>query len=143
MKRYRFRLQTVLMHREALEAQAEQNYLRAQAMVEEARVKIEAQRERQREALIFALDEITDAARLQNRERFLLAVGAAIASLEREREAAGIVAEMMKSELVTAKQSREALSKLREKDHTEFRAAMLREEQNALDEMTTMRYGRG
>ncbi len=142
LKRFRFRLETVLRHREALETQAEQNYQRAQVMVEEANVKIRAQETRRREAMQIDPDEITDTARLQNRERFLLTVQAAIALLEREREAAGIVADMMKTELVAARQAREALSKLREKDVAEHTFLILREEQNALDEMATMRHGR-
>ena len=77
-------------------------------MVEEANVKIRAQETRRREAMQIAPDEITDTARLQNRERFLLTVQAAIALLEREREAAGIVADMMKTELVAARQARES-----------------------------------
>ena len=142
MKRYRFRLDSVLRVRELTERQAEENYLRAQRMVVEAEMKIREQEQRRSDAQNAARAGKFDADRLNNADRFFLAIGEQIAVHAREREAAGIVAEVMRLELVEARQAREALTKLREKDYAEYRALTLKQEQEAIDEMATLRFGR-
>ena len=84
-----------------------------------------------------------DAPSILDRERYLQSILAALEQQERRAEAARIVAEEMRRALVEARQAREAVSRLKDKEKAAHGVLGLKQEQDTLDEMATMQYVRG
>ena len=147
MRRFQFRLETVLRHRALIEELREQSYFTAQGHVLAAEAKLKTLQEQHRETVANRPSGIQgepfDASSIQGRERYLETLQAAIDRQKRRREAALIVAEEMRVALVAARQAREAVSRLREKDLQAHQALALQIEQSALDELATLRHGMG
>jgi len=139
MRRFRFELETVLRHRRILESQhlqrlaAVQSELRAcDARI--ARLRADAER---------ALREwpgVVDLLDFAMRELYLEAVGARIEQEERVRE--GIAARMEEARLalVRARQDRETIERVREGAYREYLHEAERANQQALDEIATVRH---
>ena len=147
MKRFKFRLETVLRQREILETLREQEFATAQGQVIALESRIRVCRE-EIARIVSGRDEdltggVLDSAVMLNRERYLQTLNGAIGALEYHLEGAKIVAEETRLALVAARQARQSVAKLREKDWTEYTALVLKQEQDVLDEQATLRYIRG
>ena len=145
MRRFQFRLEAVLRHRELIEELREQSYMTAQGELVKQQAKLSSLKERYRETVAGrpggAPGEQFDASSIHGRERYLEALQASIDRQMRWVEAAHIVAEEMRRALVAARQAREAVSRLQEKDLKAHQALALKLEQSALDELATLRHG--
>ncbi len=144
MRRFQFRLESVLHHRVLIAEQKEQEYIKAQNYVlelEKALVRLQ----QTHEAVVQGRDDTCSESRfdvdaISNRERYLVTLAYRIGSAERELEAARIVMEETRVEMVKANQEREAVTKLREKAHAEYVAEQQKQEQDMLDDMASLRY---
>src|SRR6187200_517665 len=118
MRRFHFRLETILRHRETIEDLREQDFATAQGIVQAIEARIAVLREEYRNTLLSRpgghAGEPFDARSIYDRERYLETVQAAIEQQERRREAALIVLEEKRIALVAARQAREAVSHLRD-----------------------------
>ncbi len=146
MRRFKFRLKTVLEYRETIETLREQDFRAAQSQVGAIEARITERREEYRQTLEgrpgSQAGEMFDAPAIQDRERYLATLLAAIGQLERRAEAARIVVEECRRMLVAARQAREAVSRLRDKDLATHTALGHKIEQEALDELATLRHAR-
>lgn len=146
MKRYKFRLETVLRYRETIENLREQDFQTAQGLLIGIERKRDALRDEYRETLLGrpggTSGENFDAHGICDRERYIETLLAGIATQERILEAARIVVEEARRALVVARQAREAVTQLREKDYSAYIAQSLQLEQATLDELATLRYTR-
>jgi flagellar export protein FliJ len=146
MQRFRFRLEAVLRHRETIESLREQDFAAAQSVVRgiEARI-AQLWHEFRRVVMGRPVGEAYqpfDATQIYDRERYLETVQAAIAQQERKLEAAQIVLEEKRVALVAARQARESVSHLHNRDLIAHVALCNKLEQDALDEMATLRHTR-
>lgn len=146
MRRFKFRLQTVLNHRETIERLREQDFATASGILRTLEAKLEALREEFRRILQgrpgSKSGEAFDPSVILDRERYLKTLEIAIAEAESRVSKARVVVEQTRQELVRARQAREAVTRLREKEHAAYLAEQLREEQTRLDEIATMRHVR-
>jgi flagellar export protein FliJ len=144
MKRFTFRLETVLRHRELLENLREQAFLTAQGEVLAIEAIIAQLRDEFRRTASerpgTSPGEMLNPGALLNRERYLEALQATIHQEQWRLEAAKVKAEERRRELVEARQAHEAVKKLREKDLAAYTTAMLHTEQELLDEQATIRH---
>jgi len=143
MRRFIFRLETVLRHRETIEGLREQEFVSAQGHLQTLLFRLTTLRDefaRIVSARPGKAGESFDAGLIFDRERYLQTVQAAIDQQERRVETAQIVAEEKRAALLTARQAREAVSQLREQEQTAHMALAQKLEQDALDEMATLRY---
>lgn len=144
MRRFRFRLETVLEYRETLERLREQEFLTAQGQLQALELRIAALRADYRATLVARPGclpgEHFDAPGIQDRERYLAAALEHITRLERSADAARVVLEEKRVALVQARQAREAVSRLREQELQAHTAEALKQEQETLDEMATIRH---
>ena len=145
MRRFTFRLETVLRHRETLETLREQEFANAQGNWHTLQARL-SKLQHEFDSMVAGrpgkVGEPFDASLIYDRERYLQTLQAAIAQQERRVEAAHIVVEETRQAMLSAKQAREAVTQLHDKDlilHTE---ATLKSEQETLDELATMRYVR-
>ncbi len=146
MRRFQFRLESVLHHRALIEGQKEQEYVRTQNRLLEIERKL-AQLQQACEEVLQGRGGKTgernfDIHAITNRERYLASLILRIESVEREIEAARTVMAEARLAMVKARQEREAVTKLREKAHAEYLAEQQKQEQDTLDDMTTLRYKR-
>jgi flagellar export protein FliJ len=146
MRRFHFRLETVLRHRETIEQLREQDFATAQGVVQAIEARIATLRDEYRRTLLSRpggnAGELFDTHSIYDRERYLETVQAAIEQQERRREAALIVLEEKRIALVAARQAREAVSHLHDRDLLAHTALTHKLEQDALDEMATLRHVR-
>ena len=146
MKRFKFRLETVLRHREIIETQREQQYATAQGQVDYLVSRRIVLHEEMR--LVMSgrpggkAGETFDAADALNRERYLATLQHGLDLVDRYIASAKIVAEETRLALVEARQAREAVAKLREDELREHTVLTLKTEQDSLDEQAGMRFGR-
>lgn len=144
MQRFKFRLETVLRHRETIESLREQDFAQAQGVVHAIEARITHLREEFRRIVLSrpggSSGEPFDARSIYDRERYLETLQAAIAQQERALEAAQIVLEETRRALVAARQAREAVSHLRERDLLAHTALSNKIEQDTLDELATLRH---
>jgi flagellar protein FliJ len=154
-----FRLQKVLEYRHRLEDEAKRNYMEAQAKTVKALQELEAlyvaidlARSRGHELQTGTSNSNSDfksdvsskiAPTLQNIDSFIS--GQKI-RIERQRSVIREVKgeeEQLQDVLIQAARERKTLEKLRERHLEEYRAEVARREQAEIDDITTMRYGRG
>lgn len=140
MRRFEFSLQKVLDYRQRREEQALRAFAEAQAQLAHEQALLESL-QHEREACLH---------RSQRRHRLkvqmLTVEQTYLSALEerieeqRERVAqAQRLLEERRAALLEAQRERKALERLREKQYEQWRQEMLRVEQNALDELATMR----
>ncbi len=144
MRRFQFRLQAVLNHRKTLEEQREREFGEAQFRLQRAEMRY---KELEQEYLSLASVRHSNNQRLDiqgtiAREHYIASLKFRMEKVEREIDAAKIVAEEAKELLVKARQDREAVSKIQEKALYEYQRENLRLDQEAFDEMATVRYVR-
>ncbi|MCE5198759.1 MAG: flagellar export protein FliJ [Armatimonadota bacterium] len=146
MKRYKFRLQSLLDQRKSLEEQllAELGELRREEAAEVMRLHVLCQR------LEIACIEIEDAlkrnaqcAELAQRDEYAKTLRDDVRVQELTIEAVRERVEAKRQEVVKAMQDRKVLETLRDKQEQEYLQAIARAEQNELDEMSSVRYARG
>jgi flagellar FliJ protein len=145
MRRFVFRLETVLRHRETLENLREQEFAQAQGHLLTLQARLTGLREEFDRVLAGRpgrAGEHFDAHTIFDRERYLEVVQAAIGQQQRRVETAQIVAEEKRQSLMTARQARQSVSQLREKDLSTHTALAQKVEQDGLDELATLRHVR-
>ncbi|HZP81740.1 MAG TPA: flagellar export protein FliJ [Chthonomonadaceae bacterium] len=147
MRRFKFRLETVLRHRETIETLREQEFAAAQGYLQALEARIAALQEEFRQTVAGrpggAQGERFDTQEIADRERYVETLLAAIGQMQRRAEAARVQAEEKRQALVAARQAREAVSHLKEKDLGAHIALGNKLEQEALDELATLRHVRG
>ena len=146
MRRFHFRLETVLRHRETIESLREQDFAAASSVVQAIEARL-AQlwtefRRVVMERPVGEAHQPFDATQIYDRERYLETVQASITQQERRLEAARIVLEEKRVALVAAKQAREAVSHLHDRDLLTHTALCNKLQQDALDELATLRHVR-
>ena len=145
MRRFIFRLETVLRHRETIEGLREQEFVSAQGHLQKLQFRLTTLREEFARIVLGRpgnSGELFNAHIIFDRERYLETVQAAIDQQERRVSAAQIIAEEKRQALLIARQAREAVSRLREQEHTTHTALTQKMEQDALDELATLRFVR-
>jgi flagellar FliJ protein len=136
MRRFRFRLQKVLEHRELLEEEAKTAFLNARAQRLEAERRLEELLQQRAEWLERPLRTLEDRLVL---ERFLDALG------DREREQRIVIStledeeETLRQAWIEARKDAEAMRRLRQAAYDEWRAEANRKEQADLDEWAVLR----
>lgn len=138
MKRFTFRLQTVLDLRARTEQKAQVALGLAQRAVAEAEERIRRLGEQQAATLRLPPDARFEA-RIAART-WAEALTQQIAEATHHREALRAEAERRRAELVKAAGERRAVEKLREKALREYQDEMQRQEQNLLDEVGSSRF---
>ena len=146
MRRFRFRLEKVLRHRETIEMLREQDFGAAQSRLNEVETRI-AEMHREFERIVSGRPgcmpgERFDPGVIQDRERYLRALLSAVEVEERRAAACRVVADEMRRALVAARQAREVVSRLKERHLAEYAHASLKVEQDALDEIATLGHAR-
>jgi flagellar FliJ protein len=146
MKRFRFRLQTLLDQRRAREEKLlwELSDLQREELREIERLHgLERILREARESIEEALRNGSTASELVQRDEFAKATRDDIRVQELTIEAVGRRVEAKRVEVVKAMQDRKVLEALKDKQEREYIVSMARQEQNQLDEMATVRYARG
>ena len=145
MRRFVFRLEAVLKHRETLENLREQEFAQSQGHLLTLQARLTGLQEEFDRVLAGRpgrAGEHFDAHSILDRERYLETVKAAIEQQARRVETAQIVVEEQRQWLMMARQAREAVSQLREKDLAAHTALTQKVEQDGLDEQATLRHVR-
>jgi len=146
MRRFSFRLETLLRHRETIEDLRNQEFSLAQGRHDCAMRELEAMKAHY--DLTVADRPTTDSAgqfdapAIQSRERYLEALQHQMSQQQERVEVARMIAEEMRIQMVAAKQDREAVTRLREKDYEEYVAESHRKSQDALDEIASVAFQR-
>ena len=146
MKRFRFRLQTLLDQRKAREEKLlwELSDLQREEMREIERLHaLERILREACESIEEALCNGSWASELVRRDEFAKATRDDIRVQELTIEAVGRRVEAKRLEVVKAMQDRKVLEALKDKQEREYILSMARQEQNQLDEMASVRYARG
>ncbi len=146
MRRFRFRLESVLQVREALEKQREQEYQAALGVVQIAVNHMQQLQQSFQHTLSgrpgVLPGERFDAPSIRDRERYLSVLQTMQEEQMRVLEAAQANAEEKRRVLVTARQAREAVSTLKQRDLSLYEIETRKQEQDALDEAGALRHGR-
>jgi flagellar export protein FliJ len=146
MRRFKFRLEAVLKHRETIETLREQDFAMAQGRALALQAQITRLQDECRQTVLGIpvprSDGNFDPEAFLNRERYVEVLRQAIQQHERELEAAQLVAEVCRKELVLARQAREAVLQLREKAFSMHQTVVAKMAQAALDELATLRHVR-
>ena len=146
MKRFTFRLETVLRQREILEEGCEQAFAKAQGQVDYLRARQAVLQDEIQVVMAGrpggGAGESFDAADALNRERYLATLQHGVGLVEQYLAAARIAAEETRLDLVAARQAREAVEKLRKNELRDYMALSLKMEQETLDEQAGLRHGR-
>lgn len=144
MRRFQFRLETVLRHREIIETLREQEFTEANGVLQVLLRRIETLQSEFRKTVAERPGSVPgqpfDAGSIFDRERYLETLQASLAREERKAEAARVVMEEKRQALVAARQATQAVSRLREKDFADYQAEAQRIAQQALDEMAGLRH---
>ena len=141
MKRFNFRLETLLRHRETLEDLRDQEFALAQGRHAQAKLQIDALEAHYRQT-VAERDARFDAPAIQSREKYVEVLQLRIAEQGERVEVARLIVEEMRVARVAAKQAREAVSRLRDKDFADHRAEAQRKTQESLDEIASVRFVR-
>ncbi|MCX6380197.1 MAG: flagellar export protein FliJ [Armatimonadetes bacterium] len=146
MRRFQFRLESVLHHRTLIEGQKEQEYVKTQSSLLVLERKLSHLQQVHEEVLQgrggAAGEHSFDIHAIMNCERYLASLVQRIESVEREVEAARIVMVEARLAMVKARQEREAVTKLRAQAHTEYLIEEQKQEQDTLDDLATLRFKR-
>lgn len=143
MKKFRFRLQTLLDQRQTIEDQllAELGELRQEEAVELARLSgLRAELVQVWEAL--AMLDRSNAAALERSDLYAKTLPDDIKVEELTLEAVRTRVEAKRAELVEAMKQRKVIETLRDKQEHAYIDAAMRAEQSSLDEMSSLRYAR-
>ena len=143
MRRFTFRLETVLRHRETLETLREQEFANAQGNWQNLQARLMGMQDEFARVVAGRpgkTGEQFDAHLIFDRERYLLTLQAGIAQQTRRVEAAQIVAEETRQAMLAARQAREAVTQLRDKDLVLHTEQAQKQEQDTLDELATLRF---
>ncbi len=146
MRKFKFRLETLLTVRAAQEKQAEQAFAVAQGRLSLASRMLQESLAQFNTALAeragTTAGERIDAASWLDRERYLGVLAATIEQQQRIVDTARMVAEEYRLELVKASQARESVSHLKKRDIQRYTTEFNRQEQVSLDELATQQAGR-
>lgn len=145
MRRFVFRLETVLSHRETIETLREQEFAQAQGNLETLRLRLAGLRADFAHTVSGRpgrAGEPFDAHIIFDWERYLETLQAAITQQERRVHTAFVVAEEKRLALMMARQQREAVSQLKANALSEHTLEAQKLEQDALDELATLRFVR-
>jgi flagellar export protein FliJ len=141
MKRFKFRFEAVHKHREIIENARLQEFGRLQGELAACEVRIvnlRAECNRTMTTRPLCID-VEDSPR---RERYIDTLRVQIADEERLKEGLGARVEDARLALITARQAREALDRIRQADEKAYMQHAALAEQNMLDEISTQRYQR-
>jgi flagellar export protein FliJ len=146
MKRFVFRLETVLRHREIVSELREQEFAQAHGRYEVAQKRFEDLETHHRETVAKrpGADGVSsfNAAAIQSREKYLEALSAQILQQYERVEVARMIADEKRAQMVSARQAKEAVVKLRDKDLAAHQAEVEHKTQEALDEIASVRFQR-
>lgn len=145
MKRFRFRLQTLLDRRKVREEKLlwELGELRREEALEIERLRaLERLLAVTCESIEEAIRDNSPASDLIRRDEFAKATRDDIRVQELTIEAVGRRVQAKQDEVVKAMQDRKVLETLRDKQEREYLLAIARQEQNQLDDMASTRYAR-
>ncbi|MCX6345525.1 MAG: flagellar export protein FliJ [Armatimonadetes bacterium] len=146
MKRFKFRLQTLLDRRKAKEEQLlwELGEIRRTEVQEiENLHSLEKRLDESCRSMEQALRENAPVSRVVLHDDYAKATRDDIRVQEMTIEAISQKVEEKRVEVVKAMQEKQVLEALKDKQEREYMLAVAREEQNQLDEMASMRYARG
>ena len=146
MKRYRFKLQTVLEQRKSKEDHllAELGEIRREEAREAARlVALRDELASARAAIVDGITSNVGAEELERRDEYAKAKRDDVRVQELTLEAIRQRVEAKRAEVVEAMKERKVLEALRDKQERAYLAECARVEQNELDAMASLRYARG
>jgi flagellar protein FliJ len=144
MLKFKFKLETVLKHRAVLEEQAMQAFAEAQSRLA-ACIARAAALELQFQQVVLSRPSSFDACEIEQlalRERHLDSLRRQIEEQERMREGLEARLEDSRVLLVRTRQNRQTVDRLREIDLAEYRKLVDKAEQDAMDELATIRFER-
>lgn len=146
MKKYKFRLQTLLDQRQA----KEDKLLRELGLIRQEEVdaalqlsKLEERLQRAESAMINMLQNNANTLEISRLDEYQKAIRDDIKLQELTIEAIRKKVEAKRNELVEAMKDRKVLEALRDKQEKEYIQQYLKAEQNEMDEMASVRYARG
>jgi flagellar FliJ protein len=146
VKRFKFRLESLLKHRETVQDLREQEFARAQSRHDALKLQLDALEEHYQQTIadrpVAEIGARFDAPRIQSREQYLQAVQLQMARQTEQVEIARLIAEEMRIQMVSARQACEAVTRLRDKDYAEYQAEVQRKTQEELDEIAAVRFTR-
>jgi flagellar export protein FliJ len=146
MRRFVFRLETVLRHRGVVSELREQEFAQAHGRYEVAQQRLADLEAHQRDTVAQRPGAdggaSFNAAAIQSREKYLEALRAQIDQQNERVEIARMISEEKRAEMVSARQAKEAVIKLRDKDLAAYQAETERKTQEALDEIASVRFQR-
>lgn len=146
MKKFRFKLQTVLDQRKAKEDHllAELGEVRREEAAEAARLtRLRGELEAARAGMVAALAGNARPEELARRDEYVKTMRDDARVQELTLEAVRARAEAKRLEVVEAMKERKVLESLRDKQEREYVQACERAEQQQMDEMASVRYARG
>lgn len=143
MRRFQFRLAAALRHRETVEELRERDFAQVQQSVQAIEVRLQELQQEFRTIVLSRPGSCVgvpfDVGSIHDRERYLQVVQAAIERQKHALEIAQILLEEKRQALIEARQAREALSRLYERDWQAHVNLCNKLEQDALDEIATRR----
>ena len=146
MRKYRFKLQTVLEQRKSIEDRllAELGEIRREEAREAARLGVlRDELESARAAIVDGIVSNVGAEELERRDEYAKAKRDDVRVQELTLEAIRQRVEAKRAEVVEAMKERKVLEALRDKQERAYLAECARAEQNELDAMASLRYARG
>ena len=141
MQKFKFKLETVRSHRTVLEERAMLAFAALQSEVAATTARIAAL-QLEFERVVSSRPARFDVEELALRERHLDDLRGRIESEERVREGLQARLEDARANLVSKRQDRETVDRLREIELAEHRKETARREQEMIDELATMRHSR-
>lgn len=147
MKNFRFRLQAVLEQRERVETVAKQSFAEAEAALQHGEQFLTELHE-VRAALVSEMCRLRleggfDPGEIRVYQDYLQTITQSVRDQERHVRELSIMREAHKLHLIGAAQSRQALAGVKDRHQQEFIMQRQRREQNALDELATVRHAYG
>jgi len=143
MKKFRFRLQAILEHRERREAIAKQTFAEAQTALTQAEQLLDEMRE-VRQAILDELCRrpvgVFDPFETQIYQDYMQVITRSIADQENYVRELLTSCEAQKQHLIGTSQDRKALDTMRDRHKLEHTLGVQRDEQSAMDELNTTRF---
>ena len=131
MRKFQFKLETLLKHRAQVERQKQQELARVQVRMNSIQTALEASESSIRDAASGGMDV--------HQQRFLSAMRSKMMSLKRELVECNKLREAARAAFTTAAKDRKAIELLREREFAEWRRQQAKREQHAADEATASR----
>lgn len=145
MRRFRFRLQTLLDVKRRIEEQAQLDVMQQDVVL----AGLKAERDHLRRAvliqqarLVFPREVLLEMEEVQQDHRMLKHLKEAVADKDRQIECCQQELERLKGVLIERKRDRETVEKLRERDYAGWRQEAARLDQSALDEVSSIAFNR-